>query len=47
MSGEISESQAGVLMHKVLRDEGIPVSYDNHPRTHEAAKGLFLLMGGC
>ena len=46
-NGLVSQSEAQRLYRKTLRDEGIPMSYANHPRTIEASKGVFLVMGGC
>ena len=47
MKGRINESQAGLVVAMVLRDEGISTSYATDPMAQQFARLMYVQNGGC
>ena len=47
MKGRINESQAGLVVAMVLREEGISTSYATDPMAQQFARLMYVQNGGC
>ena len=47
MKGSINQSEAGLIVAMVLREEGISASYATDPMSQQFARQMYIRKGGC